>query len=146
MALTISFTKDTAAKRREPSIKRRRLHLLYLVNDLLHHAKYNSNDASISSKFQPVLPTLFGHAAAFKSCPNHNRKLRDLLKLWQEKDYYSREYIDKLRETVHNAFEAGEYSEGSNTLENNDSSQATKSMPYIMPATHGDTSTPWFDL
>jgi hypothetical protein len=135
--------------RREPSIKRKRLHILYLLNDILYHAKYRAADASVCSKLQPILVDLFGSAASFTGCPKHQHKIADLLELWEEKDYYSREYINKLRETVKNAAEAGSYVEGSETAGEEARGAATKaikSTPYVMPATHGDPSTPWYDL
>ncbi len=150
-ALTTSFagSDDQTNSNREPSIKRKRMHILYLINDVLYHSKYRINDASICSKIQPILVGLFGSAASFKGCPKHQRKVSELLDIWDEKGYYSKDYIDKLREAVKNAAEAGEYAEGSSTLAEKEQGLATKtakSAPYVMPALHGDPSTPWFDL
>jgi hypothetical protein len=151
IALTTSFidfdVKTDPTTKREPSIKRKRLHVLYLLNDILYHAKYRVNDASICGKVQPILVSLFGSAASFKGCPKHQRKILDLLELWNEKGYYSRDYIEKLREAVKNASEAGEYAEGNTSTGDKElATKATKSTPYVMPAIHGDSSTPWFDL
>lgn len=152
-ALTASFTENgpnlDPTSKREPSIKRKRLHLLYLVNDILYHTKYRVNDASICGKVQPILVNLLGSAASFAGCPKHHGKIQDLLKVWEERDYYSRDYIEKLREAVKNASEAGRYDEGRSTPAQNgdqDTMKAAKSAPYVMPAMHGDASTPWFDL
>ncbi|KUJ06658.1 uncharacterized protein LY89DRAFT_632447, partial [Mollisia scopiformis] len=151
--LTSSFAEPevqtaTLAKR-GPSIKRKRLHLLYLMNDVLYHSKYRGNDASICGKVQPVCMSLFASAASFKDCPKHQRKIQDLLEIWEERSYYSKDYIDKLRETVKNAAEAGEHASGGVELTEKDqgnSGKTPKATPYVMPATHGDASTPWFDL
>ena len=153
-ALTASITENgpnlDSSSKREPSIKRKRLYLLYLVNDILYHAKYHSNDASICGKIQPLLVNLLGSAASFTGCPKQHRKIHELLKLWEENDYYSREYIDKLREAVKNAAEAGKYEEGRTAPSRNGShdavSKIARSAPFVMPALHGDASTPWFDL
>ncbi len=153
-ALTASFTPSgpnlDSASKREPSVKRKRLHLLYLVNDILYHGRYRVNDASICGKVQPILVSLVGSAASFTGYPKHHGKIQDLLNLWEEKDYYSRDYIDKLREAVKHAAEAGINNEGRSTAAHNgDQDTAVKvsrSVPYVMPAIHGDPSTPWFDL
>ncbi|KAF4633774.1 hypothetical protein G7Y89_g4346 [Cudoniella acicularis] len=139
-----------AASKREPSIKRKRLHLLYLVNDILYHGKYRVNDASICGKVQPILVNLLGSAASFKACPKHQRKISDLLTIWEEKDYYSKEYIAKLREAVKNASEFGEVALGEADASTEGGHVSTtklaKSAPFVMPAMHGDSTTPWFDL
>lgn len=125
------------------------MHILYLVNDILYHSKYRVNDASICGKIQPILVGLFGSAASFKGCPKHQRKVLDLLDLWDEKGYYSKDYIDKLREAVKNATEAGEHTEEtslSGEKEPGLTTKSAKSAPYVMPAVHGDPSTQWFDL
>jgi hypothetical protein len=150
-ALTTSFTGSDGqtTSKREPSVKRKRMHILYLVNDILHHSKYRINDASICGKVQPILVGLFGSAASFKGGPKHQRKVLDLLDIWDEKGYYSKDYIDKLREAVKNASEAGEHAEGSSASAEREQGLATKTAkttPYVMPAVHGDPSTSWFDL
>ncbi|KAE9364349.1 hypothetical protein N431DRAFT_431228 [Stipitochalara longipes BDJ] len=150
-ALTTSFvgSDGQTTSNREPSVKRKRMHVLYLVNDILYHSKFRINNASICGKVQPILVSLFGSAASFKGSPRHQRKVLDLLDIWDEKGYYSKDYIDKLREAVKNAAEAGEHAEGSSTGAEKDQGLATKtakSAPYVMPAVHGDPSTPWFDL
>jgi len=148
--LTTLTTSLTKATNREPSIKRKRIHILYILNDLLHHCKYLVNDASISSKIQPTLVALVGSAASFTKCPKHQRKIQDLLDIWQDKGYYSKEYIEKLRETAKIASENGEYLEQTTSSGENGEqglpSKTSKSAPFVMPAMHGDPSMPWFDL
>lgn len=150
-ALATSFSENgpllDSSSKREPSIRRKRLHLLYLVNDILHHAKYRINDASICGKLQPILMSLFGAAASFRECPKHHQKIVGLLLLWEENGYYSVDYIDKLREAVKNASELGilpDYSSGVGTRDS--LAKTNKSAPFVMPAMHGEPSTPWFDL
>jgi hypothetical protein len=152
-ALSTSFAatrsrSDPAAKR-DPSIKRKRLHLLYLLNDSLYHAKYRAGDASVCGKLQPILVDLLRSAASFTNSPKHHRKILELLDLWEENGYYSRDYTNKLRETVKNAAEVGDHVEGvgsSGGGPEGPSMKVSKSTPYVMPALHGDPSTPWFDL
>lgn len=151
-ALATSYNETTVrdSARREPSTKRKRLHLLYLLNDLLHHAKFHVNDASICSKVQPALVGLLSSAASFKGCPKHQHKITDLLQIWEEKGYYSSEYIDKLRETVKNATEFGIAAPGEDGKpafgDQDGAAKTAKNIPYVMPAMHGDPSTSWFDL
>ncbi|TAQ86757.1 hypothetical protein B7494_g4921 [Chlorociboria aeruginascens] len=155
VALTTSFVPPQPSPasplvKKEPSVKRKRIHILYIINDILHHAKYRSKDASVSSKLQPILESLFGSASSFKGHPRHYAKILDLLEIWQDKNYYSKEYIAKLREVSKNASELGGYSDAdsrtSDKLHQDPTAKTTKSVSYIMPANHGDGSTPWFDL
>lgn len=142
-----SFTKSSNG---EPSVKRKRIHILYLLNDILYHCKYRINDASVCGKIQPVLVNLFGSAASFKDCSKHQQKIQHLLDIWEEKRYYSNEYIKKLREAAKIASEVGQFTEESiNPAENGEQGLApklTKTAPFVMPAMHGDASMPWFDL
>lgn len=89
---------------------------------------------------------LVGSAASFKECPKHHKKIVDLLSLWEEKGYYSNEYIEKLRQAVKNASELGAYTDGPAHGEQDPSTKTPRAVPFVMPATHGDSSTPWFDL
>ncbi|RKF58556.1 putative calcium homeostasis endoplasmic reticulum protein [Golovinomyces cichoracearum] len=133
--------------RTKPSIKRQRLHILYLVNDILYHGKYRTEDSSICSKIQPSLTNLIGSCASFKGCPKHLSKIMNLILLWKEKGYFPNDYIDKLRTAVSKAEESGQHIEMSTESENKEEKMTLpKSTPYIMPASHGDLSTPWYDL
>ncbi|KAA8573611.1 hypothetical protein MFRU_001g04230 [Monilinia fructicola] len=148
--LTVFTTSFTKSLSREPSIKRKRIHVLYLLNDLLYHCKYRTNDASVCGKIQPILVNLLGSTASFKDCPKHQRKIQDLLKIWEDKGYYSNEYIGKLREAAKIASEVGQFTEESiGSTENGEQGLApkiAKTAPFVMPAMHGDASMPWFDL
>jgi hypothetical protein len=153
IALTNSFVvpnrKDETIQR-EPSAKRKRLYMLYLINDLLHHATYRTRDISICSKVQPALVNLFASVGSFKDCPKHHNKISSLLDLWEEKNFYSKDYIFKLREAVKNGSEIGtlatEGNDTSGAVDQASASRLAKSAPFIMPAMHGDPSTPWYDL
>lgn len=90
---------------------------------------------------------LVGSTASFKDCPKHQKKVLDLLGLWQKKDYYSSSYVDKLREAANNAA-SGEQAAPSRIEDTEEAvgAKSVKDAPYVMPASHGDNSTPWFDL
>lgn len=132
---------------KEPSSRRKRLHLLYLINDLLHHATAYINDASITSKVQPTLVDLFTNAASFRQCPKHTQKIGNLIDLWEEKHYYSQGYTEKLREAVRSAPDAQHGTESlGGDKEAITGTKVLKRTPFVMPATHGDVGTPWYDL
>ncbi|OAX79926.1 hypothetical protein ACJ72_05753 [Emergomyces africanus] len=137
------------------SPKRKRLHILYLLNDLLHHTKYHEQTTSafsnLSGSFQPFLVELISLAASFgrEKNPKHHKRLSDVLDIWASSGYYSSDYINKLRETVDN-------SSSPDALNSKTSPKGFESAtpnkipprdaPYVMPATHGDPSAPYHEL
>ncbi|KAG5965415.1 hypothetical protein E4U58_002809 [Claviceps cyperi] len=133
-----------------PSSKRRRLHILYLVNDVLHHHR-----TELSSTWEPFLPALFASASSYDNCPKHTHKLEDLIGLWKERQYVSDNTIAKLKEALARGGGAAPTSTAPNTNKddekNNDISKSNslrlaKETPYIIPSYHGDASTAWYDL
>ncbi|OKP01028.1 hypothetical protein PENSUB_7609 [Penicillium subrubescens] len=145
--------------RSKTSVKRRRLHILYLLNDLFHHSKYHldatATFSTVSGSLQPYVVELLGHAAAYdrQKNPRHHRRLDDLLEIWSDHGYFGPELIEKLRETVKNsaAIGAGGTAPASSTdvlIDETDTSKKLpgKEVPFVMPSTHGDPSTPYYDL
>ncbi|PGH04271.1 hypothetical protein GX51_03616 [Blastomyces parvus] len=137
------------------SPKRKRLHILYLLNDLLHHTKYHEQTTSafstLSGSLQPFLVDLISLAAGFarEKNPKHHKRLSDLLDIWASNSYYSGDYINKLRETVDNssspdALNAKVAPKGSGSDTPN--KIPPRDAPYVMPATHGDPSAPYHEL
>ncbi len=153
-SFTIPVSKDDrpVGNASQTSCKRKRLHILYLLNDLIHHAKYHDGAstayASLTGKLQPYLVELISSVASFefKTCPNHHKKIGELLDIWDDNGYYTRQYIDKLRESAENAAGATEEEGTKDSLLESGKNAAKKSVPFIMPATHGDMSTPYYDL
>jgi hypothetical protein len=154
-ALSTSFSgparpSASNASQREPSGRRKRLHLLYLISDLLYHAKFHANDASVASKVQPLLVGLLSSAASFKNSPKHYRKIEELLDIWENRNYYSTDYIERLREAVKIAREAEQSAEATQSPDRNGGahvqSKPSRTTPFVMPAIHGDQGTPWYDL
>lgn len=139
-----------------PSPKRRRLHVLYLLNDLFHHSKYHLDTtatfSTVSGSLQPYVVELLGHAAAYDRLkyPRHHRRLDDLLDIWSEHGYFSPDLIHKLREVVKNSASIGAAPPSSTdvlAVEGDSTKKASgKEAPFIMPSTHGDPSTPYYDL
>ncbi|CRG87364.1 hypothetical protein PISL3812_04381 [Talaromyces islandicus] len=141
---------------RKLSGKRNRLHILYLLNDVFHHTKYHTNNGpgafvTFSSALQPHVVELLGFAASYdrKKNPKHYRRLDQLLGVWSDHGYYSADYINKLREAVSNSesVEAIKASVGlTDDTTNIQPKNNRRDAPYVMPPTHGDSSTPYYDL
>lgn len=153
-APSVSGPRSNKAK---PSAKRRRIHILYLLNDLYHHVKYNagasSSISSLTGGTQPYLDQLFSAAASFQNYPKHHRKLHDLLQIWEEEGYYSKDYVDQLHEVINKARTTQQSLEtGQSSLPKNDKAVELRTgdtginAPFLMPATHGDPATPYYDL
>ncbi|KAH6626888.1 hypothetical protein B0J18DRAFT_425944 [Chaetomium sp. MPI-SDFR-AT-0129] len=143
---------DTVSSKtgRVPSAKRRRLHVLYILNDILYHAKYRTRDETFAPKLETALPSLVRSAASFQNCPKHVRKLQELVTLWEDNGYFSRGLIQQLRTAIEEGPSARE-GETNKTGEEADISasavaKAAKNAPWVLPATHGDPSTAWYDL
>lgn len=132
-----------------PSAKRKRLHVLYVLNDILFHAKHIAHDASFAAKIEPHLLALFGNAAAFHNAPKHTHKIQDLIDIWEEQEFYSKESTERLRAAVKEP-PLGQESQGavSGRATPGDAAHkpTAKEAPYVMPSIHGDATTPWYDL
>ncbi|KAI1849405.1 hypothetical protein JX266_004900 [Neoarthrinium moseri] len=148
-ALSASFNVEVAASRqaREPSSKRKRLHILYVLNDVLYHTCVRQRTDTLSSQLEPSLPALVRHAAVFANCPKHSKKVSDLVRLWGEKNYFSTSFISKLQDIVLEAPSSDPT--GANELPSNGASagpRSSRDTPFIMPSMHGDATVPWYDL
>jgi len=136
--------------------RRKKLHLLYLLNDLLHHTRYHAESPSaysvLTGNLQSYLVDLFSAASTYgmDTHPKHHQKIEDLLRLWQERGYYQTSYIDKLRESVKIAatadHEIAALCRPSDSQRDHNLAEEKRDTPYIMPASHGDPSTPYYDL
>ncbi|KAJ5379486.1 hypothetical protein N7509_012605 [Penicillium cosmopolitanum] len=156
VTLAGSFAEDPTGPLPKPSPKRRRLHILYLLNDLFHHSKYHLDTTAIfstvSGSLQPHVVDLLGHAAAYdrQKYPRHHRRLDDLLDIWSEHGYFSPDLIHKLREVVKNSALTGAAPPSSTdvlAVEGDTTKKLPgKDTPFVMPLTHGDPSTPYYDL
>ncbi|KAI1079317.1 hypothetical protein F5B20DRAFT_544490 [Whalleya microplaca] len=151
-ALANSFSVDIAASRqaREPSSKRKRLHILYILSDVLYHVHVRSQDPSFAAKVELFIPGLVQAAAAFANCPKHSKKVLDLVDIWDKKGYFSTAFIDKLRTTAREAPNAQDANSQANGSADRAlaaaAAKSSKHAPFIMPAMHGDVTVPWYDL
>lgn len=128
------------------SVARRRLHLLYLLNDLLHHTRFHLSDTNqhgqLRQTLQPFLLDLFQLTATDQKKRVGNR-LQVLADVWQEHNYVDRQQLERIRNVI-----SGHVDIKSDTEKNivKATTNATKEQPFIMPATHGDPSLPFYDL
>ncbi|KAI0881118.1 uncharacterized protein GGS22DRAFT_192606 [Annulohypoxylon maeteangense] len=148
MALSKSYTLDIAVSRqaREPSTKRKRLHILYILNDVLYHVHIRDRNSDVADKLEPAIQDLVRTAAAFPNCPKHSKKVTDLVDLWSDKRHFPEPFIQKLRTTIKDAPETA--AKGDAPIDNALASgtKSSKEAPFIMPAIHGDASVSWYDL
>lgn len=134
------------------SAKRRRLHILYLLNDLFHHCKYHLGNTAIfstvSGSLQPHIVDLVGHASVYdrQKHPRHHQRLDDLLSVWSEHGYFNSDLVEKLREVVINSASLGAPPSTDAAGEADQAKKPGKDVPFVMPSTHGDSSTPFYDL
>jgi len=143
----------------KPSVQRQRLHLLYLLSDLFHHAKYHDAGAvgfaSLALTLHPYVLALLTAATTVPVPGNRSardsQKIGQLLEIWTEHAFYGHQHLGTLRDAVKNAqnMSLGEHQEVNGT----ESSTAvlagqysSKDVPFIMPSTHGDPTMPYYDL
>ncbi|KAL2144313.1 hypothetical protein VTI28DRAFT_9301 [Corynascus sepedonium] len=154
VALSKSFESRTDAaaaeanRRRVPSAKRRRLHVLYILSDILYHVRHRDRNEAFAQKLEPFLPALVRSAASFNNCPKHIRKIKDLIALWEKNGYFAHSFIQQLRAAVDEGPSSGSEEKNGDEVDNsaNAVAKAAKTTPWVMPAMHGDASTPWYDL
>ncbi|KAL4886256.1 hypothetical protein BJY04DRAFT_213787 [Aspergillus karnatakaensis] len=158
VTLSRSFAEDNAnnsnnTKPTRPSAKRKRLHMLYLLNDLFHHTKYHESSTAafsgLSGSLQPHIVDLLSSAASYdrEKHPKHHRRLDELLDIWQEHGYFSAEYVGKLREVVANSAVSGPVRTSTTpSAEVVEPDRKLRDGPFVMPPTHGDPSIPYYDL
>lgn len=126
-------------------LARQRLHLLYILNDLMHHAGYHAEDESLQSNlrqaFEPNVVELVRLAATdnkAKVC----KRLEDLLELWDAAGYFGREALGKARAAINDPSAA----DNAHQAPTAGITKTTKELPFIMPSTHGDPSLPFYEL
>lgn len=151
VALANSHSADLATTRsaREPSSRRKRLHLLYIVNDVLYQACLRNQDPSLATNLEPALPSLFQSAAAFPDSPKHTKKLLDLLDIWEQNKYYQASTIEKFRQSVRDGpknRDSATPGQGSTTGAIHSHTKPSRDAPFVMPTMHGDATLPWHDL
>lgn len=139
------------------SPRKKRLHILYLMNDLLHHTKYHGQNPSA---FSTLAENIWTHVAELfrlastndsSSSKTQNRKIEHLVGIWTVHGYYDDSSIQKLRDTIaksthEDVLDADESSKPTNGTPGATLGDEKSDFRCVMPATHGDSSTPYYDL
>ncbi|ERS95627.1 uncharacterized protein SPSK_02287 [Sporothrix schenckii 1099-18] len=163
-------TSETEAK--PTSARRKRLHLLYVISDVLYHVAFrsttldgdNATRPPFVASIEPSLLPLVSSAAAFVRAPKQLAKLNDLLDLWASHNYVGDNVLQQLRTAVdegpRRAEEAlqkqakdkaagkhqkGLAAAGATSTGASKEAKETKEAPFLLPALHGDPAVPWYD-
>lgn len=141
--------KDEGEEATSSATSRKRLHLLYLLNDVLHHTKCHTPNSSLFSIFsgsiQPYVVDLV-QLTARGNRPRIRMRIDNLLQIWEEEAHFGKDYVGKLRESVVNSATGAADDLLSNHVASINRTTSVKDQPYVMPASHGDLSTPYHDL
>ncbi|MCJ1380740.1 hypothetical protein MMC17_003848 [Xylographa soralifera] len=139
-----------------PKNRRKQLHVLYLVNDLLHHTKYHKGSPSassvVTSTLHPFLSKLVEAASAYDAVgySKQQQRISKLLDEWEKQDYYSYSEIEKLRDIATSAargtIENGQAEPLMVDIPVNGEGKIKAEAPFMMPASHGDPSAPYYEL
>ncbi|KAK7731710.1 hypothetical protein SLS53_008654 [Cytospora paraplurivora] len=132
-----------------PSVKRRRLHLLYVLSDVFFHVKFRTKDQTFFADIEPHVLPLIRSAAAFTNAPKHQGKLNDLVEVWEEKAYFSGSVLEKLRAAVAEGptkVKDNTEANGETATQKETTASSARDAPFLLPSMHGDASTPWYDL
>lgn len=111
---------------------------------MFYHVKFRGPDDGFHAKFEPFLPPLVRAASDFLNSPKHIRKIHDLIGLWDEEAYFTKGTIPKLRAAVEQDLADELAKNGSEDA--GKGAKVVKDQPFVMPAMHGDPTTPWYDL
>lgn len=139
--------------------RRLQLHILYLLHDLLHHSRFHNpgsaNDISPSQTLEPHIFQLVALATKHDASKHthHFSKLKDLISIWREEDYFPSSVVAALQETIVDVSNGSIASTrvavprdrpfGTVTV---GTGESQRDVPFIMPSSHGDASVPYYDL
>ncbi|ETN36557.1 uncharacterized protein HMPREF1541_08835 [Cyphellophora europaea CBS 101466] len=136
-----SAPEDSSSK---TSQYRQRLHCLYLLHDLLHHAKYHAHNPTIQSNLtqacQASAVEIF-RLAASENKPKIRGRLHNLVNIWEADEFFAPDLLNQIRKSI---------SDPSAHVSENEASTATtlvpKEIPFMMPASHGEPGLPFHEL
>lgn len=137
---------------------RKNLHLLYLLNDILHHLKYHGDFGSILVPFAAGLEnvvelvTVAICRAETSTTAILHKQTERLLAVWGDEEYFTSNAVARFRSALRGA-NAADRQQGVTDANghkrfdaNNDQLAVEKGAPFIMPALHGDPSVSYYDL
>ncbi|KAM4066487.1 RNA polymerase II-binding domain-containing protein [Hirsutella rhossiliensis] len=126
-----------------PSVMRRRLHVLFIASDVLHHVITRQRNDELARSWDSHLPAMVATASTFEKCPKHLTKVRNLISLWEEREYLHAAFITRLRDSF---AQASDKNSGTRIQISKEALKLAKEAPYTMPSSHGDPSTAWNHL
>ena len=144
--LTISKHANTGP---DPSRKvitsRKRLHALYLLSDVFHHLKYHNNNVGFDNAVRPLQNTLPDLVALLLQdlTSRVRKRLHQLLQFWAEDELLEAPQLAVLQDLL--AGRTDVYPQAS-AISAASQKSGTKELAFIMPASHGDPTTPYHDL
>jgi hypothetical protein len=117
--------------------------MLYIVSDLLHHARYHQPESEILTNVtRGLLPFLLDLlcAIAAGNKTRVSRRVQGLLDLWRQDSHFDSADFDRLLDASTGNFtnDQSEHVEKA-TIKNSDTA-------FVLPSTHGDPSLPYHDL
>lgn len=160
IALAGSFSDDVSSRKatdnqaapagleeaRVPSAGRRRLHILYIIHDIIYHVKFRLHDEAFVKRLEPTIKTLVRSAASYVNRPKQIRKIHDLVSIWTQNDYFSEAFIKELGTAVDEGVANAKGHDGASVRDPVTTAIATKPTPYVLPKRHGDSAAAWYDL
>ncbi|PNY26159.1 Calcium homeostasis endoplasmic reticulum protein [Tolypocladium capitatum] len=123
-----------------PSVKRRRLGVLYVVSDVLHHVVVRQRHGWFAEIWDVHLPSMVVTASTFEKCPKHLKKVQDLIALWAERGYIPPALILRLRDAF---ARASDRESGTRIQMSDEALKLAKEAPYTVPPHHGSSTTIW---
>ncbi|EKG18931.1 hypothetical protein MPH_03815 [Macrophomina phaseolina MS6] len=131
------------SKRDAPSSRRKALHLLYLLNDLIHHVRVHDGPlADLAKALEPHLDLIF--VAAFSLQLPGKSKLRQrlakLTELYEDENLYGKSYRERVRRALQDASVPTAITSGAAEAH---ATTSSKEVPYALPAFHGEPNDPW---
>lgn len=144
-------------KQNENSAQKKRLHILYLVNDLLHHTRYHVQSPSDLSTLAESLCTYVIELLRIASAHDltrsqlYRKKIEALINIWAAHGYFDDTSIQKFKDTIFNSAN-GEISDADESSKTRNGTLGATlgeekfEVQCLMPTTHGDSTTPYYDL
>ncbi|KAL9626904.1 MAG: hypothetical protein Q9164_007765, partial [Protoblastenia rupestris] len=107
-----------------------------------------SNSSSFPSFVESVQPFVVDlvQLASCEDRPKIRTRIDTLLQVWEEDAYFSKGYVDKLRERAVPIATGAAGAPFVDRVISTSQIRYEKEQPYLMPASHGDSSTPYYDL
>ncbi|KAB2578244.1 hypothetical protein DBV05_g3193 [Lasiodiplodia theobromae] len=142
--LAQSLAEPTSPSKRDaPSSRRKILHLLYLLHDLVHHVRaHDAQPAQLTKPLEPHLELIFTTALSLQASGKSKlrQRLAKLTELYQDTKLYSESYRNRISKALKDAT----IPVPAKSAPPKD--RTTKEAPYVLPAFHGEPDGPWYDL